>query len=229
MNNYIYCSNRAWSLTAFLSVRPGMTGQWSICVSPDDLPAMAAQVSPRYIFFPHWSSIVPAELLEAHECVCFHMTDVPYGRGGSPLQNLIARGHQATMLTALRMTEVLDAGPVYLKRPLSLDGSAEDVFRRASELIAQMMAEIVTCEPIPVPQKGKPTAFARRKPSQSELPLQGTAEVLFDHIRMLDAPGYPHAFLRHGEWRASFTEAQLVNSAVEARVRFEKIRPKVKL
>ncbi len=28
------------------------------------------------------------------ECVCFHMTDVPYGRGGSPLQNLIIREPQ---------------------------------------------------------------------------------------------------------------------------------------
>ncbi len=37
-----------------------------------------------------------------------HMTDVPYGRGGSPLQNLIARGHTSTKLTAMRMTAEVD-------------------------------------------------------------------------------------------------------------------------
>lgn len=153
------------------------------------------------------------------------MTDVPYGRGGSPLQNLISRGHKTTMLTALRMSETLDAGPVYFKRPLELDGSAEKIFRRASDLSIQMMAEIVGREPKPVPQEGKVTVFTRRKPHQSELPQNPTAETLYDHIRMLDAPDYPHAFLRYGSWLARFTEAQLDGNSVEARVRFEKSEP----
>jgi len=225
LKEYIYCSNRPWSLDAFLAGRPRMAGRWNVCISPDDLPIMAARVSPRYIFFPHWSYIVPAGLLERHECVCFHMTDVPYGRGGSPLQNLIAHGHKSTMLTALQMTDVLDAGPVYFKRPLSLEGSAEEIFRRASDLIVQMIAEIVEQESPPKPQEGEPITFARRKPSQSELPRDATPEALYDHIRMLDAPGYPHAFQRHGAWKASFTDARLIGNTVEARVRFE--RPEI--
>ncbi len=56
------------------------------------------------------------------------MTDLPYGRGGSPLQNLIQRGHTSTMLTALRCGAGLDTGDVYLKQPLSLHGSAEEIF-----------------------------------------------------------------------------------------------------
>lgn len=32
----------------------------------------------------------------------FHMTNFPYGRGGSPLQNLMKRGHHTTTITALR-------------------------------------------------------------------------------------------------------------------------------
>lgn len=221
MKEYIFCSNRPWSLDALLAARPKLTGRWSICVSPDDLPIMAARVSPRYIFFPHWSSIVPADILAKLECICFHMTDVPYGRGGSPLQNLIARGHKTTMMTALRMTNELDGGPVYFKRPLSLEGCAKEIFSRASDLIVQMIDELVVNEPQPVMQEGKSTVFARRKPSQSELPAVVTPEGLYDHIRMLDAPGYPNAFLHHGAWRASFTDARLIGNMVEARVRFE--------
>lgn len=225
MKDYILCSNRSWVLEAFSNARSGLTGNWSVCVSPDDLMAMARRTKPRYIFFPHWSSIVPSTILDAYECVCFHMTDVPYGRGGSPLQNLIARGHKTTMLTALRMTETLDAGPVYFKRPLAFDGSAQEIFRRASDMSIQMMTEIVDREPEPVPQEGEATVFARRKPHQSELPPDLTAETLYDHIRMLDAPDYPHAFLRHGSWLARFTEARLDGHNVEARVRFEKSKP----
>ena len=43
--------------------------------------------NPDYIFFPHWSYYIPEEITNQWECVVFHMTDLPYGRGGSPLQN----------------------------------------------------------------------------------------------------------------------------------------------
>ncbi|WP_286811947.1 hypothetical protein [Marinobacter sp. UBA2678] len=220
---YLICTNRSWVLDAFLQVRRSLPGRWSICVTPEDLASTAQRLKPRFIFFPHWSFIVPEEILCEYESVCFHMTDVPYGRGGSPLQNLIERGHTSTQLTALRMTSEIDAGPIYMKRPLSLDGSAEEIFCRASELSVQMIAEIVATEPEPVPQKGESTIFFRRKPSQSELPINSSPEVLYDHIRMLDAPGYPHAFLRYGSWWAIFTDAQLIGDTVQARVRFEKL------
>ena len=54
--------------------------------------AALEQAKPRYVFFPHWSHIIPEDIHGAFECVIFHMTDLPFGRGGSPLQNLIARG-----------------------------------------------------------------------------------------------------------------------------------------
>ena len=31
------------------------------------------------------------EIHENYKCIIFHMTDLPFGRGGSPLQNLISR------------------------------------------------------------------------------------------------------------------------------------------
>src|SRR2546427_4886313 len=48
------------------------------------------QIRPDFVFFPHWSWPIPEEIHSQFECVIFHMTDLPYGRGGSPLQNLIA-------------------------------------------------------------------------------------------------------------------------------------------
>ena len=48
------------------------------------------------------------------------MTDVPFGRGGSPLQNLISRGIYETKISAFRCVAEMDAGPVYPKRPFSL-------------------------------------------------------------------------------------------------------------
>ena len=63
------------------------------------------------------------------------MTDLPYGRGGSPLQNLIVRGKKDTMLSAIQVEKELDAGAIYMKMPLSLEGSAAQILRRASNII----------------------------------------------------------------------------------------------
>lgn len=54
---------------------------------------------PEMVFFPHWSYIIPAEIYENYTCIVFHMTDLPFGRGGSPLQNLIVRGIYETKVS----------------------------------------------------------------------------------------------------------------------------------
>jgi methionyl-tRNA formyltransferase len=44
------------------------------------------EFKPDYIFFPHWSYLIPEDIYNRFECVIFHMTDLPFGRGGSPIQ-----------------------------------------------------------------------------------------------------------------------------------------------
>jgi len=217
---YILATSKPWNVTAFDRVRADLPGRWAIVTTKQDLADMVALMAPRYVFFPHWSHIVPKSILEAAECVCFHMADVPYGRGGSPLQNLIVRGHTDTVLSALRMVPELDAGPVYDKRPLGLHGSAAEIFDRAGALAMQMIAGIAATEPTPVAQTGTPTLFARRTPDQSVLPGEGGLAGLYDHIRMLDAPGYPAACLDHGPFRLDFHAArQHGNDEITAQVR----------
>ncbi len=119
---YIVATTKDWNIAAFHAHSPPLPGNWHLITSPEDLTAARiAELKPRYVFFPHWSWLVKRDVLELTECVCFHAADVPYGRGGSPIQNLIARGHTDTKLTALRMVEALDAGPVYMKLTLELN------------------------------------------------------------------------------------------------------------
>lgn len=176
------------------------------------------EIRPRYLFFPHWSHIIPESIFSRYECVIFHMTDLPFGRGGSPLQNLISRGVSQTMITALRCVKDLDAGPVYLKRPLSLQGSAEEIYLRASEEIEIMIKEIVQTEPDPRPQAGQPVVFKRRRPEESEILGQKSLNRLYDHVRMLDAEGYPPAFLEQGVFRFEFSRASLKHGKLVADV-----------
>jgi methionyl-tRNA formyltransferase len=205
---YVVIGCRPWNRKLFDEVISRYPGEWHFVGSREELTSDKMRaIDPRFIFFLHWSWKVPDEIVNDFECVCFHMTDVPFGRGGSPLQNLIVRGHRDTKITALRMTHEIDAGPVYLKEPLSLEGRAEDIYIRAGEIEAKMIARIIRVEKAPVPQSGEVVTFKRRKPEESDVaPIQSLAE-LYDHIRMLDAEEYPHAFLEAGRFRMEFVRA----------------------
>ncbi len=219
MEKYIVATIKPWNIEAYHRRKPDLPGEWHLVESKEKLAGAVARLQPRYVFFPHWSWTVENEILEATECVCFHMTDVPFGRGGSPLQNLISRGHKDTKLTALRMEGELDAGPVYMQRPLSLEGSAGEIFERMADEAYGMIDEIVRTNSEPVPQTGEVTFFTRRTPNQSVLPKSGGTEELFNHIRMLDAESYPRAFLDYGDFRLEFSESEISNDGtISARV-----------
>jgi methionyl-tRNA formyltransferase len=167
--------------------------------------------NPDWIFFPHWSYIIPKCIYSKFKCVVFHMTDLPFGRGGSPLQNLIVRGITDTKMSAIRVGEGIDTGDIYLKSNLSLLGRAEDIYRRAARLTVKMIHEIIEENPQPYIQRGKVTSFSRRKPHESEIKKIESIDELYDFIRMLDAPGYPKAFIEINNFRFEFSRATLHN------------------
>lgn len=221
---YIVATIRPWNIKVYTDIISNYPGKWHLITDMADLTLEKIKsLNPRYIFFPHWSHIVPQSILDFTECVCFHETDLPFGRGGSPIQNLIARGYEETKIAALRMVGELDAGPVYLKRTLSLHGLAEEIFIRSSKVIAEMIMHIITEEPEPREQQGEISTFTRRTPEQSMIPLGlKSIDELFDCLRMLDAAEYPKAFVEYGGFRFEFSRPAKRTGALEADVRITK-------
>lgn len=174
------------------------------------------RLKPKYIFFVHWRERIPEFLWKKHTCIGFHMTDLPYGRGGSPLQNLIKRGHQYTYLTAFRITGKMDAGDIYLKQILMLDGKASDIYERAYELADQMIDRIIGKNLKPVKQKGQVVNFKRVLSEESNLKTTDYSEV-YDKIRMVDCDGYPRAYLKTKDLNIQFMDAVQKSGRVEAR------------
>ena len=175
-----------------------------------------ASLRPEWVFFPHWSYMIPADVYENFRCVVFHMTDLPFGRGGSPLQNLISRGIYETKLSALRCCGEVDAGDIYLKRNLSLWGNAEEIYLRAAELSKEMMVEIVRSNLRAEPQQGEAVVFRRRTPDDGNIGELCSLEKVFDYIRMLDANSYPAAFLDTEHLHLEFTRASLKDGYILA-------------
>lgn len=203
---------------------------FTLLTNKDELiPENLQAIQPEYIFFPHWSHIIPEPIHQGFNCVIFHMTDVPYGRGGSPLQNLISRGCHQTKISAIKCIRQVDAGPVYLKKDLALHGSAEEIYIRATRIIMKMIVTIIESNPIPHPQEGPPVLFSRRTPEQSDISdLQGI-EALFDHIRMLDAPGYPRACFEFNSFQFELSRASLAKDSIVATVKIRTKKEKGRL
>ena len=211
MENILIVSEKSWNkeLVSYLQSTMPQYAFYLISQKEDFTVERIGSISPVKIFIPHWSYIIPSAIFERYECIVFHMTDLPYGRGGSPLQNLIVRGLTATKLSALRVEVGLDTGPVYLKMDLSLSGTAEEIFVRVNKLVGKMIVEMIQNNLQPVPQEGDPVVFKRRKPEQSDMSGLEKLEEIFDYIRMLDADGYPHAYIEKGEFRYEFTRASI--------------------
>lgn len=224
MSNYILLSEKKWHDGLFEDIKRTVPGNWTRISSRElfTVEALTA-LQPDLIFIPHWSYIIPAAVYEQFNCIVFHMTDLPYGRGGSPLQNLIVRGHMETKISALKVTKGIDTGDIYLKKPLSLEGTAEEIFVRAASIIGQMIKEIINDKITPVPQSGEVVEFARRKPSDGDILNLDSVESVYDHIRMLDCEGYPNAFAEAGNFRFEFFNATLQNDkTITAHVRIIK-------
>ena len=224
MNNYVLLSNKPWHDQLFENLKDRGTENWHRIASRGKFTIKVLErISPKMIFIPHWSYIISESIWSAFDCIVFHMTDLPYGRGGSPLQNLIVRGHKDTMISALRVGKGIDTGPIYLKKPLSLDGTAEEIFIRASKIIETMIQQIIDDKITPKKQTGEPVIFKRRRPQDGLMNgLQKLVDV-YDYIRMLDADGYPSAYFETEYFKIEVTKVSLDNQEqIEANVRISK-------
>ena len=143
------------------------------------------KIKPKFIFFTHWSYKVPTNIINSFNCINFHVAPLPFGRGGSPIQNLIIRGFKKSPLCAIKMIEKLDAGPIILKKKLDLDGNLEGIFKRMTKIIEMMIFEIIKKLPKSNIQKGKIYNFKRIKPKESNLVSEKRIISVFNKIRML--------------------------------------------
>ena len=182
-------------------------------------PEFLKKIKPHYIFFLHWSYIIPKEIWSKHNCIVFHMTDLPFGRGGSPLQNLVTRKYSETKISALKVEAGIDTGKIYLKKKLSLLGTAEEIFLRVGDILYNMIHEIILYKMEPKSQKGKVTLFKRRAPKESNISDLSDLNSVFDFIRMLDADGYPKAFIETAHLRFEFSRASLKVNGIIADVK----------
>lgn len=164
-SRYICAVGAEWGLQAFWRAsrsRPDGDEVWEAVtnrLSLEHALSNRSMVPVRYVFFLNWSLYVPQQVTSAERCVNFHCTDLPYGRGGHPIEHLLLEGHNQTVITAHRMTGETDAGPVYAKSGKVWIGpvggrnqSKDEILARFIKPTAELMRFVVELEPGATPQ-----------------------------------------------------------------------------
>lgn len=221
---YVVCAYREWSTTLFNERLAKLPEKFHLISRKEDLNEnFLKKTEPEYIFFLDWSWIVSDIIISNYKCINFHTAPLPYFRGGSPIQNQIIRGIKNSKVTAHYMTKELDAGDILLQEDVSLEGHIREIFSRISEKIYEMITMIIDGNFCPKKQEGEGSVFKRRTPDQSELKkedLEKPVEYIYDFIRMLEDP-YPNAFMRVGNKKIIFKEAEIRNGKLNVTAEIE--------
>jgi len=163
---YLVATGHAWGVETYWKCARRIAGSWEYVQTPGALAEALLKDRPAYVFFLNWSGHVPLDITDEFTCVNLHCTPLPYGRGGHPIENLILRGRTDTVITAHRMTDEFDAGPIYAQRgPISLAGTKDEILVRFIEPAVDLLRWIVGTDPIPTPQVGEVVRFARLTPA----------------------------------------------------------------
>ena len=172
------------------------------------------EFGPKFVFVVHWNWKIHLKATRKPKFVIFHTAPLPFGRGGSPIQNLILSGFETAPVCALAMDDQLDAGDIYCKEFIELDGSLSDIFIRISSVINKMIKKLMTSHISPIPQFGEITHFKRRH--NNDIPKVESLDLFYNFVRMLDAEDYPKSFIDYGKFRIFFKNSNLVDSSLTA-------------
>lgn len=222
MKNIVIATIKKWNIDNYFNLKTTFKDIYSfnLITSKEELNLENLKnINPKYIFFPHWSWIIPKDVYENYECIVFHMTDLPYGRGGSPLQNLIINKIYNTKISAIKVSKNLDEGDIYLKEDFDISkGNAQEIYEKASNIIFNKMIPKIIKETTALKkQEGEIVIFKRRTPEESN--INSLKEIclndLYDFIRMLDAQSYPKAYIKINNIKIEFSNASLENNILK--------------
>lgn len=150
----------------------------------------------------------PEQLARNAWNIVVHASDLPKGRGFSPLVWQILDEKNFIPVTMIAMTDTVDAGDILMQRHLAFHGyELNDEMRdKMGEMIVDMCFDMATSAdpPIPRPQHGEPSWYKRRRANDSELDPQKTIEEQFNLLRVVDNEAYP-AFFTHQGHRYTLT------------------------
>ncbi|MCS3955392.1 methionyl-tRNA formyltransferase [Salinibacter ruber] len=155
------------------------------------------------LFILGYLRVLPDECLDLHDHnLVVHESDLPKGRGFSPMSWQIAEDRREIPFCLFEAVPEVDAGPVYSRRTLHLDGTElHHEWRELQGLLTERMV-LDFIEQYPdveaTPQKGESTFYERRTHEHDEIDIDQPFRSAFHDIRVCNPKEYPAWFEYEG-------------------------------
>jgi methionyl-tRNA formyltransferase len=139
----------------------------------------------------------PETLRRSRSNIVVHASELPKGKGMSPMTWQVLEGCNTIPLTLFEAVEALDAGPVYMRDAVRFKGNEllPEMQSLLGEKIVQMCSAFVEQWPAildrGVPQTGQPTFYCRRSAEDSKLDPHKSIAEQFNLLRVVDNEQYP--------------------------------------
>lgn len=159
-----------------------------------------------FCFYLGCGQIVPPRVLNMfrHNLVV-HESDLPLGKGWSPLTWQILEGKSRIPVTLIEAEEKVDTGAIYSQKWITFQGNelVEELRARQAEATIELCVAFAFEYPDSVrlarKQVGEETFYPRRKADHSRLDPDSTIRQQFNLLRVVDNEKYPAFFELNGK------------------------------
>jgi methionyl-tRNA formyltransferase len=158
------------------------------------------------LFLVSCSEIVTEKVKEKYgKTLVIHASNLPVGRGWSPLIWQVLAGQQEIVVSLLEAGQRVDTGDIWAQEVIRIPATAlhdeinEILFQVELKLLDYAVANAEVVEPRRQDPNTKPTYFERRTPAHSEIDAFRSIAEQFDLIRVCDPKRYPAFFYYKGE------------------------------
>ncbi|NVO23594.1 formyltransferase family protein [Donghicola mangrovi] len=150
------------------------------------------------LFLVSCSEIVTEDVRAKYKhCFVLHASDLPQGRGWSPLVWQVIEGRTEFTLSMLDAADPVDSGAIWAKRHFHIPDHATfdeinaALFQQEVELMDDAI-RMVEAGAAPTPQSDEGVSYYRRRtPADSVLDTSQSIEQVFDRLRVCDPERYP--------------------------------------
>jgi methionyl-tRNA formyltransferase len=142
-------------------------------------------------------------LLKNTSNIVCHPSDLPKGKGFSPIAWAILDGSNEITFTLFEANEDVDDGDIYYKETVLLKGDElnDDLRKIQASITFKLIYKYISRLPEnkSYSQKGSETFHSKRTPQDSELDINKTIDDQFNLLRIVDNERYPAFFIKNGQ------------------------------
>ena len=155
------------------------------------------------VFVLGFTRILKKDFLQANDLVLLvHESNLPLGKGFSPLQWQILEGKNKIVFSLLEASEEVDSGDIIEQMECNLDGTElyDEVRSKQAKLTFELISRFIRNYPNYKKKKqfGKSTYYRRRKITDSELDINLPIKDLFPLLRIVNNKDWPGFFRING-------------------------------